>query len=232
MWGDGVGSGPVPSGCAVKPHLPREGLADWNRTWYTPNPDLTQCFQNTVLVWVPCIYLWICAPFYCLYLYCHDRGHIPVSCLCSAKMVFGFLLASFGFVEFFYILLERNQEIQQHLVFLLSPIIRSLTVVLAICIIQLERMRGCRSSIFLFLFWLLAVLCSLVPLRAKIQLAVEEVREMTRWHGPRSAAPILLHTSLITGSRRSRRSCGGEGSALVAGGCARTELAKPRAVCG
>ncbi|KAG7491926.1 hypothetical protein MATL_G00008620 [Megalops atlanticus] len=149
-------------------------LWDWNRTWYTPNPDLTQCFQNTVLVWVPCIYLWLCAPFYCLYLYCHDHGHIRVSCLCSAKMVFGFLLASFGFVEFFYILLERNQEIQQHMVFLLSPIIRSLTVVLAICIIQLERMRGCRSSIFLFLFWLLAVLCSLVPLRAKIQLAVDE----------------------------------------------------------
>lgn len=41
----------------------------------------------------------------------------------------GFLLASFGFVEFFYILLERSQEIQQHMVFLLSPIIRSMTVV-------------------------------------------------------------------------------------------------------
>lgn len=41
----------------------------------------------------------------------------------------GFLLASFGFVEFFYILLERSQEIHQHLVFLLGPIIRSMTVV-------------------------------------------------------------------------------------------------------
>lgn len=41
----------------------------------------------------------------------------------------GFLLASFGFVEFFYILLERSEEIQHHMVFLLSPIIRSMTVV-------------------------------------------------------------------------------------------------------
>lgn len=40
-----------------------------------------------------------------------------------------FLLASFGFVEFFYILLERSEEIHQHMVFLLSPIIRSMTVV-------------------------------------------------------------------------------------------------------
>uniref|UniRef100_A0AAQ5ZDG4 ABC-type glutathione-S-conjugate transporter n=1 Tax=Amphiprion ocellaris TaxID=80972 RepID=A0AAQ5ZDG4_AMPOC len=150
-------------------------LWDWNRTWYTANPDLTQCFQNTVLVWVPCIYLWLLVPFYCLHLYCHDRGRIQMSCLCTAKMVLGFLLASFGFVEFFYILLERSQEIQQHMVFLLSPIIRSMTVILALCIIQLERIRGCRSSVFLFLFWVLAVVCSLVPLRAKIQLAMDEV---------------------------------------------------------
>ncbi|XP_066545948.1 multidrug resistance-associated protein 1 [Amia ocellicauda] len=149
-------------------------LWDWNRTWYTPNPDLTQCFQNTVLVWVPCIYLWICAPFYCFYLYCHDRGYIRISCLCCIKTVLGFLLASFGFVEFFYILLERNREIHHHLVFLLSPVTRSLSMVLAVIIMQFERMRGCRSSVFLFLFWLLAVVCSLVPLRAKIQLAIDE----------------------------------------------------------
>ncbi|XP_031720536.1 multidrug resistance-associated protein 1 isoform X1 [Anarrhichthys ocellatus] len=149
-------------------------LWDWNRTWYTANPDLTQCFQNTVLVWVPCIYLWLLAPFYCLHLYCHDSGRIRMSCLCTAKMVLGFLLASFGFVEFFYILLERSQEIQEHMVFLLSPIIRSMTLILALCIIQLERIRGCRSSVFLFLFWVLAVVCSLVPLRAKIQLAMDE----------------------------------------------------------
>uniref|UniRef100_A0A674E8J7 ATP-binding cassette, sub-family C (CFTR/MRP), member 6a n=1 Tax=Salmo trutta TaxID=8032 RepID=A0A674E8J7_SALTR len=142
---------------------------DWNRTWYTDKPDLTECFQNTVLVWFPCVYLWLLAPFYALKLYCHDCGCIRISTLCTAKTVLGFLLASFGFVEFFYILLERSHEIQNHMVFLLSPIIRSLTV-LAICIIQLERIRGCRSSVFLFLFWVLAVVCSLVPLRAKIQL--------------------------------------------------------------
>ncbi|XP_068606933.1 multidrug resistance-associated protein 1-like [Brachionichthys hirsutus] len=149
-------------------------LWDWNRTWYTTNPDLTQCFQNTVLVWVPCIYLWVLAPLYCLHLYCHGCGRICMSCLCTTKMALGFLLASFGFVEFFYILLESGQEIEHHIVFLLSPIIRSMTVILALCIIQLERVRGCRSSVFLFLFWVLAVVCSVVPLRAKIQLAMDE----------------------------------------------------------
>uniref|UniRef100_A0A8C7J3I6 ABC-type glutathione-S-conjugate transporter n=1 Tax=Oncorhynchus kisutch TaxID=8019 RepID=A0A8C7J3I6_ONCKI len=139
---------------------------DWNRTWYTDKPDLTECFQNTVLVWFPCVYLWLLAPFYALKLYCHDCGCIRISTLCTAKTVLGFLLASFGFVEFFYILLERILLISLSLP--LSP------QVLAICIIQLERIRGCRSSVFLFLFWVLVVVCSLVPLRAKIQLAMYE----------------------------------------------------------
>ncbi|CAM4621368.1 unnamed protein product [Leuciscus chuanchicus] len=147
---------------------------DWNQTWYTHNPELSNCFQNTVLVWAPCIYLWVLSPFYCLHLYCHGRGRLPLSSLCNAKLLLGFFLASFGFVEFFYILLERRQEIQQHLVFLLSPIIRSLTVVLAVCVIHWERVRGCRSSAFLFFFWLLGVVCSLIPLHAKVQLAVEQ----------------------------------------------------------
>ncbi|XP_056122814.1 multidrug resistance-associated protein 1 [Rhinichthys klamathensis goyatoka] len=149
-------------------------LWDWNQTWYTHNPELSNCFQNTVLVWAPCIYLWVLSPFYCLHLYCHGRGRLPLSSLCNAKLLLGFFLASFGFVEFFYILLERRQEIQQHLVFLLSPIIRSLTVVLAVCVIHWERVRGCRSSAFLFFFWLLGVVCSLIPLHAKVQLAAEQ----------------------------------------------------------
>uniref|UniRef100_A0A8C1M1U9 ABC-type glutathione-S-conjugate transporter n=1 Tax=Cyprinus carpio TaxID=7962 RepID=A0A8C1M1U9_CYPCA len=138
-------------------------LWDWNQTWYTHNPELSNCFQNTVLVWAPCIYLWVLSPFYCLHLYCHGRGRLPLSSLCSAKLLLGFFLASFGFVEFFYILLERRQEIQQHLVFLLT-----------VCMIHWERVRGCRSSVFLFFFWLLGVVCSLIPLHAKVQLAVDQ----------------------------------------------------------
>ncbi|XP_056606838.1 multidrug resistance-associated protein 1 [Triplophysa dalaica] len=149
-------------------------LWDWNQTWYTHKPELSDCFQNTILVWAPCIYLWLLSPFYCLHLYCHGRAPLPLSSLCNAKLLLGFFLASFGFVEFFYILLESRLEIQQHLVFLLSPIIRSVTVVLAVCVIHWERVRGCRSSAFLFFFWLLGVLCSLIPLHEKIQLAVHQ----------------------------------------------------------
>ncbi|KAJ8384009.1 hypothetical protein AAFF_G00212530 [Aldrovandia affinis] len=155
-------------------HSGLDPLWDWNRTWHTSSPDLTQCFQNTVLVWVPCAYLWVCAPLYCLYLRHHDRGYICISRICWAKTVLGFFLAFCGFVESLYLLLERHREIQRHLVFLLSPAMRSLTMVLAVCVIHVERARGCRSSLFLFLFWLLVTVCSLVPLRSKVQLALDE----------------------------------------------------------
>ncbi|XP_025062209.1 multidrug resistance-associated protein 1 isoform X4 [Alligator sinensis] len=58
---------------------------DWNLTWHTENPDFTQCFQNTVLIWVPCIYLWVCFPIYFLYLRHHGRGYIQMSSLNKAK---------------------------------------------------------------------------------------------------------------------------------------------------
>uniref|UniRef100_A0A9J8ATG6 ABC-type glutathione-S-conjugate transporter n=1 Tax=Cyprinus carpio carpio TaxID=630221 RepID=A0A9J8ATG6_CYPCA len=113
-----------------------QGL-DQENTWYTHNPELSNCFQNTVLVWAPCIYLWVLSPFYCLRLYCHGRGRLPLSSLCSAKLV-------------------RK------------------TTKTSVCVIHWERMRGCRSSVFLFFFWLLGVVCSLIPLHAKVQLAVDQ----------------------------------------------------------
>uniref|UniRef100_A0A672T7S4 ABC-type glutathione-S-conjugate transporter n=1 Tax=Sinocyclocheilus grahami TaxID=75366 RepID=A0A672T7S4_SINGR len=123
-------------------------LWDWNQTWYTHNPELSNCFQNTVLVWAPCIYLWVLSPFYCLHLYCHGRGRLPLSSLCSAKLV--------------------RQTAK------------------TLCVIHWERVRGCRSSVFLFFFWLLGVVCSLIPLHAKVQLAVDQVREMTTDTDPKS----------------------------------------------
>lgn len=73
---------------------------DWNQTWYTHTPELSDCFQNTVLVWAPCIYLWLCSPFYCLHLYCHGQGRLPLSLLCSAKLVSGFSSSLGGRISF------------------------------------------------------------------------------------------------------------------------------------
>ncbi|XP_041666846.1 multidrug resistance-associated protein 1-like [Cheilinus undulatus] len=150
-------------------------LWDWNVTWYTPHPDLTRCFQHTVLVWLPCVYLWTCSPLYVLYLQLRPLcGVIPLSRLCCSKTLLALTLASFGLLEIFYILVRQNEEIQKHLLILIGPLIRSLTLVLSVAILQVERLKGCRSSVLLFLFWTLMVLCSLFPLKANIQQIIDQ----------------------------------------------------------
>uniref|UniRef100_A0A672J2R1 Uncharacterized protein n=1 Tax=Salarias fasciatus TaxID=181472 RepID=A0A672J2R1_SALFA len=53
-------------------------------------PDLTQCFQQTIMVWSPCVYLWTCSPLYLIYLQLRPhRGVIPLSKLCCSKTVRG-----------------------------------------------------------------------------------------------------------------------------------------------
>lgn len=47
--------------------------------------------------------------------------------------------------------------------------------VLAVVIIQVERMKGIRSSFLLFLFWALLVLCSFVPLKVDIEQIIDQV---------------------------------------------------------
>uniref|UniRef100_A0AAR2KT00 ABC-type glutathione-S-conjugate transporter n=1 Tax=Pygocentrus nattereri TaxID=42514 RepID=A0AAR2KT00_PYGNA len=131
---------------------------DWNLTWFTPNPDLTQCFQHTVLVWFPCVYLWLCAPFYFLYLRFHHHGRISISSLCCAKTVS-----------------QRSDREVMSTAGLQTQQLNPTHSLRTVFVIHLERMKGCRSSLFLFLFWTLAVVCSLVPLRANIQAVVEEV---------------------------------------------------------
>ncbi|KAG1691095.1 Canalicular multispecific organic anion transporter 2 [Nymphon striatum] len=37
--------------------------ADLNLTWHTENPDFTDCFQNTALVWIPVAFLFIVTPY-------------------------------------------------------------------------------------------------------------------------------------------------------------------------
>ncbi|KAJ7416043.1 ATP binding cassette subfamily C member 1 [Willisornis vidua] len=73
-------------------------LNDWNLTWHTEDPDFTPCFQNTVLVWIPCAYLWLCFPVYFLYLRHHDRGYIQMSNLNKAKT--GAEVDAFRYVTF------------------------------------------------------------------------------------------------------------------------------------
>ncbi|XP_069666131.1 ATP-binding cassette sub-family C member 6 isoform X3 [Haliaeetus albicilla] len=68
------------------------GLWNWNQTWYTNTPRFTWCFERTVVAWIPCAYLWICFPFYYLYLQHKTKGYIRMSHVFKAKMILAVFL--------------------------------------------------------------------------------------------------------------------------------------------
>ncbi|XP_048817763.1 multidrug resistance-associated protein 1 isoform X1 [Lagopus muta] len=155
-----------------------EPFWDWNLTWHTENPDFTQCFQNTVLVWVPCIYLWVCFPVYFLYLRCHDRGYIQMSILNKAKTALGLILWIVCWADLFYSFWERSQSIFRAPFFLISPTVLGITMLLATFLIQHERMKGVQSSGVMTIFWLISLLCATVIFRSKIMLALNTDTEV------------------------------------------------------
>ncbi|KAJ3588064.1 hypothetical protein NHX12_011658, partial [Muraenolepis orangiensis] len=148
---------------------------DWNRTWNTPNPDLTQCFQNTVLVWLPCLYLWLCTPGYLLYLHSHDQGYICMSHLHKAKTAVGFLLWMICWADVFYTFWERSPvRGGPAAVHLVSPTLLGITMLLATMLIQYERMKGVQSSGVMLNFWLVATLCATITFRSKVIQALDQ----------------------------------------------------------
>uniref|UniRef100_A0A8B9FJB7 Canalicular multispecific organic anion transporter 2 n=1 Tax=Amazona collaria TaxID=241587 RepID=A0A8B9FJB7_9PSIT len=143
-------------------------MADSNLSVHTDNPDLTPCFQNTILAWIPSIYLWSALPFYLLYLKHNKRGYIVLSMLSRFKTLFGVLLWCVSWADLFYSFHELLQNRTPPPVYFVTPLIVGITVLLATLLIQYERLRGVQSSGVLIIFWFLSVLCAVGPFRSKI----------------------------------------------------------------
>ncbi|KAM4656290.1 multidrug resistance-associated protein 1 isoform 2-T2 [Amazona ochrocephala] len=161
--------------CSVDVYEP---FWDWNLTWHTENPDFTLCFQNTVLVWIPCIYLWVCFPVYFLYLRYHDRGYIQMSNLNKAKTALGLILWIVCWADLFYSFWERSQNIFRAPFFLIGPTVLGITMLLATFLIQYERIKGVQSSGVMMIFWLISLTCAAVVFRSKIKYALNRGAEV------------------------------------------------------
>ncbi|XP_071426855.1 ATP-binding cassette sub-family C member 6 isoform X2 [Pithys albifrons albifrons] len=155
---------------------PREGSArprDWNQTWQTNTSGFTWCFESSVIVWIPCAYLWICFPFYYLYLRHKNRGYIRMSRIFKTKMVLGFILVILNFSNVFFMLWEINQGIPRAPAFFISPAVMGITTILAIFLTQAERKMGIQSSGILLIYWMLSFVAVGVMFSFKIQRVLE-----------------------------------------------------------
>ncbi|XP_075575360.1 ATP-binding cassette sub-family C member 6 isoform X3 [Pelecanus crispus] len=149
------------------------GARDWNQTWYTNTPRFTWCFESTVIAWIPCAYLWICFPFYYLYLRHKNKGYIRMSHIFKTKLVLGFILVILCFSNVFFALWEISQGIPRAPAFFISPAMVGITMILAMFLTQAERTMGIQSSGILLIYWLLSFLAAVVMFSSKVQHALE-----------------------------------------------------------
>uniref|UniRef100_A0A8D0EF95 ABC-type glutathione-S-conjugate transporter n=1 Tax=Salvator merianae TaxID=96440 RepID=A0A8D0EF95_SALMN len=156
----------------------KNGTGDPNLTLYTDNPDFTPCFQNTILAWIPCFYLCSILPFYVLYLKWNNRGYIVLSVLSRFKTVFAFTLWCVCWANLFYAFHGIVQSRTPPTVYFITPLIVGITMLLAMLLIQYERLHGVQSSGVLIIYWFLCILCAVSPLRSKIIGTSAQVNEM------------------------------------------------------
>ncbi|KAK3576485.1 hypothetical protein CHS0354_034157, partial [Potamilus streckersoni] len=141
-----------------------------NNTW----PQFTECFQNTLLVWIPSTWLWVASPFYFIHLISKENS--STKCFTwkyITKQIIALILLIICIVE---ILIEdsnlNTSSEENSLVHeaLLGPLIEGLTLVLTFVCTELARRKGVISTGVLFLYWTITTLIQIIPFYSKMML--------------------------------------------------------------
>nr|QUF59452.1 ATP-binding cassette transporter Abcc1-7 [Brachionus angularis] len=136
----------------------------WNpNAVYSDYPDFTFCFQYTLLIWIPCLFLWLAAP---LWIYKHTKTgpyKINYSWLIITKTISTIFLIT---IEIFNLIIAFNK--QNLPVFYITPIILITSYILIIFFMHFERSNGYKYSTLGFIYWFLMFLVSLITLRSKL----------------------------------------------------------------
>ncbi|XP_065206733.1 multidrug resistance-associated protein 1-like isoform X2 [Planococcus citri] len=137
---------------------------DSNLTWYAENPDFTECFKKTALIWIPCIYLWICIPFEFYFLTKSNYREIPWNRYNITKLTFIFLMIAEMLIE--YVESEINETSQsQPPIYVYSSASRLLSLILFAILTVVNIKMGIRSSGILFGYSVILTLCSIPEIR-------------------------------------------------------------------
>uniref|UniRef100_A0A1L8E4B5 ABC-type glutathione-S-conjugate transporter n=2 Tax=Nyssomyia neivai TaxID=330878 RepID=A0A1L8E4B5_9DIPT len=143
----------------------------WNDTltWATQDPDFTPCFHKTIMVWVPCGFLFLFAPLEFYFIAASKNGRIPWGFLNISKAIGIFLLFALSTAD---LAVGADLRIAEtpgvYPVHIVTPIILMITFILAQILLLLHKKKGIRSSGLMFLFWLFIVLCAIFRFRSQL----------------------------------------------------------------
>ncbi|XP_053695520.1 multidrug resistance-associated protein 1 isoform X2 [Sabethes cyaneus] len=150
---------------------------DYNLTWYTDDPDLTPCFQQTVLVWAPCAFLWVFSVIELYYLRNSRNRNVPWSLVNVSKLIIISALIVLTLVD---LMKAISTEGPVAPVYFYTPVIKIATFVFVAALVYLNKFYGMRTSGLLFLFWFLLILCSIPRFRTEIR-AHQDRAESDSW---------------------------------------------------
>lgn len=118
-------------------------------TWEADNPDLTPCFQQTVLVWVPCVFLWFFSFLEVYYIKQSRDRDIPYNSVNLSKLIITAAIIILTIVDLVYaISVQDNGKV--FAVHFYTPVIKISTFVSYLSILNNAVLTSlcfiCRSS--------------------------------------------------------------------------------------
>ncbi|XP_047368141.1 multidrug resistance-associated protein 1 isoform X1 [Vespa velutina] len=141
---------------------------DTDLSWNTDDPDLTECFQKTVLIWVPCVFLWSFSVMEAYYMLNSRRKNIPYTWLYISKQVLTTILIVLTIVDLGRAIYKSYYEAVYNVDYY-TPFVKIITFILAGILLFYNKKYGMRTSGLLFLFWFLLVLCGIVQFRTLLR---------------------------------------------------------------
>ncbi|KAG6802309.1 multidrug resistance-associated protein 1 [Apis mellifera caucasica] len=146
---------------------------NYNLIWNTDDPEITECFQKTVLVWVPCAFLWLFSGIEIYYFLNSKNKNIPYTWLFISKQILIITLILLNIVDLG-IAIHKSTYEKVYNVDYCTPIIRIVTFLKTSILVTYNRKYGMRTSGLLFLFWFLLALCGIIEYRSLLKLYINK----------------------------------------------------------
>ncbi|XP_060527505.1 multidrug resistance-associated protein 1-like [Cylas formicarius] len=148
------------------------GSPFWNSSlsWDTNDPDFTKCFEKTVLVWIPCVFLWIFSPLEVYYIKNSKDRDIPWNWKNSLKFLATALLCANCLSD----LIVNADAAYGPPVNTYTPLVKLASFALAGTLAFYNKRYGLQSSGLLFLFWFFTAVLATFQFRTEIRTVKRE----------------------------------------------------------
>ncbi|KAM7408746.1 hypothetical protein PAMA_002464 [Pampus argenteus] len=169
------------------------GSIFWNASYLDKeDPDLPVCMEQTVLVWIPLGFLWLCAPWHLVAL-CRrtqvNTKHMSKLYLCKQLVVFLLFLTAISALaltlgEDYGPSKDPPSTVKNPAVYYTNPVLYAVSwILLLLCQEGVRRQEGVVDSATLFFFWFFLVLCDIFPFQTLLREALRlgEIDDVPRF---------------------------------------------------